>query len=118
MSPPRSSSHDPTNVMSNASLPCTIVYDERIVYYDASVRLKSSERGRNDANRVGFHLNFPPDQLFRGAHPVMRIDRSVDDSRPPRPSNNTHGSEVPPECTPPFFCSVASGKKGTGTSTS
>jgi hypothetical protein len=68
--------HDPTNVMSNDLLPCTVIVDEKRAYYDMGVRLKSSERGRNDSARVGFHLEFPPDDLFRGVHPVMLIDRS------------------------------------------
>jgi hypothetical protein len=74
--------HANTNVMSNASLPCTVVYDERIAYYDMSVRLKSSQRGRLDAARVGFHLDFPPEQPFRGVHPVMLVDRSGGGGRP------------------------------------
>ncbi|MSU31737.1 MAG: hypothetical protein EXS25_03560 [Pedosphaera sp.] len=68
--------HASTNVMSNNLLPCTIIYDERRAFYDAAVHLKSSQRGRDDAGRVGFHLVFQPDDLFRGVHPVMLIDRS------------------------------------------
>ncbi len=75
--------HADTNVMSNEVLPATVIYDERIVFYDMGVRLKSSERGRPVSGRVGFHLEFPPDQFFRGAHPVMLIDRSPGGSRPP-----------------------------------
>ncbi len=74
--------HADTNVMSNDTLPCTVIYDERLVYYDMAVHLKSSERGRNDPGRVGFHLVFPPDNLFRGVHPVMLIDRSGGGGRP------------------------------------
>ena len=68
--------HASTNVMSNNLLPCTIIYNERRAYYDAGVHLKSSQRGRDDAGRVGFHLVFQPDDLFREVHPVMLIDRS------------------------------------------
>jgi hypothetical protein len=74
--------HADTNVMSNDTLPCTVIYDERTVHYDMGVRLKSSERGRNDAARVGFHLEFAPDNLFRGVHPVMLVDRSGGGGRP------------------------------------
>jgi hypothetical protein len=74
--------HANTNVMSNASLPCTVVYDERIAYYDMQVRLKSSQRGRLEPLRVGFHLDFPPEQPFRGVHPVMLVDRSGGGGRP------------------------------------
>ena len=72
-----------TNLMSNESLPCTVIYDERQAYYDMSVRLKSSQRGRVEAGRIGFHLEFNPDDLFRGVHPVMLLDRSTGGSRPP-----------------------------------
>ena len=71
-----------TNLMSNENLPCTVIYDERQVYYDMLVRLKSSERGRVDSTRIGFHLEFHPDELFRGVHPVMLVDRSGGGSRP------------------------------------
>ncbi|HEY9509782.1 MAG TPA: lamin tail domain-containing protein, partial [Verrucomicrobiae bacterium] len=68
-----------TNLMSNENLPCTVIYDERQVYYDVAVRLKSSERGRVVAARIGFHLEFNPDDLFRGVHPVLLVDRSAGD---------------------------------------
>jgi hypothetical protein len=71
-----------TNLMSNENLPCTVIYDEQEVYYDLLVRLKSSERGRVEANRIGFHLEFRPDELFRGVHPVMLVDRSGGGNRP------------------------------------
>jgi len=71
-----------TNLMSNENLPCTVIYDERLVYYDMLIRLKSSERGRIDSTRIGFHLEFHPDELFRGVHPVMLLDRSGGGGRP------------------------------------
>jgi len=66
----------PTNLMSNDNLGTTVVTDEQRAYYDMTARLKGSERGRTTIDRVGFHLNFNPDDLFRGVHPVMLIDRS------------------------------------------
>jgi len=74
--------HASTNVMSNETLPATIVYDERIAYYDVGNRLKSSERGRDNSARVGFHIEFQADEPFRGVHPMMLIDRSNGGSRP------------------------------------
>ncbi len=65
-----------TNLMSNERLGCTVIYDEHETYYNASVRLKSSERGRPVASRVGFNLGFNKDQLFRGVHKTVSIDRS------------------------------------------
>ena len=72
-----------TNLMSNENLPCTVIYDEREAYYDVGVRLKSSERGRVEAGRIGFHLEFHPDALFRGVHPVLLLDRSAGGARLP-----------------------------------
>jgi hypothetical protein len=68
--------HEPTNVMSNDRLGGTVVYDEREAHYDVGVRLKGSERGRNQAPRVGFNIDFPADRPFRGVHDGIAIDRS------------------------------------------
>jgi hypothetical protein len=65
-----------TNVMSNDLLPCTVIYDETRAYYDCQVHLRGSQRGRYSDVRTGFHIEFPPDDLFRGVNPVMLIDRS------------------------------------------
>lgn len=64
------------NLMSNERLGCTVIYNEREVYYDVGVRLKSSQRGRPSDQRVGFNLGFNDDQLFRGVHGTVAIDRS------------------------------------------
>ncbi|MGI8604938.1 MAG: lamin tail domain-containing protein [Verrucomicrobiales bacterium] len=68
--------HLNTNVMSNDRLGCTIVLNESEIYYDCGVRLKGSERGRNQDVRVGFNIGAPADQLFFGAHPRIQLDRS------------------------------------------
>jgi hypothetical protein len=67
--------HTGTNTLSNDLLGGTVIYDEREVFYDVGVRLKGSFVGRNVA-RVGFHVVFGPDQLFRGVHDVVSVDRS------------------------------------------
>lgn len=64
------------NLMSNGRLGCTVIYDESEIYYNVGVRLKSSQRGRVAAARVGFNLGFNKDQLFRGIHRAVAIDRS------------------------------------------
>jgi hypothetical protein len=64
------------NLMSNERLGCTVIYDEKETYYDVGVRLKSSQRGRPEAARVGFNVRFNKDQLFRGVHGTVSIDRS------------------------------------------
>ena len=68
--------HAPENVMSNQRLPCTVIVDEREIYYDAGVRLKGSEHGRASNLRVSYNLRFSPDRLFLGAHETIAIDRS------------------------------------------
>lgn len=67
---------DPKNLMSNDVLPTTIIDDERRVYYDAGVRLKSSERGRPEVARVGFALRFQTQEPFRGIFESFNVDRS------------------------------------------
>ncbi|MES2657625.1 MAG: lamin tail domain-containing protein [Verrucomicrobiota bacterium] len=64
------------NLMSNGRIGCTVIYRESEIYYNAGVRLKSSQRGRQNASRVGFNLSFNDDQLFRGIHGTIAIDRS------------------------------------------
>ncbi|HWI58987.1 MAG TPA: lamin tail domain-containing protein, partial [Bacillota bacterium] len=65
-----------TNLMSNATLPCTLIYDEQRAYYDLGVRLKGSLMGRYNDTRPSFHVEFQPDDLFRGVHPVLLLDCS------------------------------------------
>jgi len=65
-----------TNLMSNGRIGCTVIYNESEVYYNTGVRLKSSQRGRQNSARVGFNLSFNDDQLFRGALSTVAIDRS------------------------------------------
>lgn len=68
--------HLPVNVLSNEQMPCTVIYKEQEVFYDAGVRLKGSYVGRN-VPRVGFNILFPSDHLFRGIHERVAIDRSL-----------------------------------------
>ncbi|MFP6856710.1 MAG: lamin tail domain-containing protein [Roseibacillus sp.] len=68
--------HTVTEVMSNDRLPCTIIHNEKNIYYGCTVRLKSSERGRANDGRVGFNIKFPSDNRFLGAHASISCDRS------------------------------------------
>jgi hypothetical protein len=68
--------HTNINQMSNEKLPCTFIYNDREVYYNASVRLKSSEHGRFNDSRVGYILDFGRDEPFLGSHTTIAIDRS------------------------------------------
>jgi hypothetical protein len=64
-----------TNLMSNASLGATVIYNDE-VYYDVDVRLKGSQRGRTDINRRGFRIEFSAERKFRGVHQSIGLDRS------------------------------------------
>ncbi|HUF64013.1 MAG TPA: lamin tail domain-containing protein [Verrucomicrobiales bacterium] len=68
--------HQDYNVMSNHRMPCTVIYREREIFHDVGVRLKGSQRGRNQPVRTGFILEFPRDRPFRGVHQGIAIDRS------------------------------------------
>ncbi len=64
------------NQMGNAARPCTVIMNETDIYYRAGVSLKSSEHGRFNIVRVGYNIEFPPDELFLGTHGGIAIDRS------------------------------------------
>ncbi len=68
--------HLATNVMSNDTLPATIIYKESEVFYDARFRLKSSQRGRLGDVRLGFVAEFDPMHKFRGKMLTVNFDRS------------------------------------------
>ena len=68
--------HDPFNLMSNGRVPATVIYDENEIFYDVGVRLKGSEHSRVSTPRLGFNVEFNADQLFRGVHQTVSIDRS------------------------------------------
>jgi hypothetical protein len=68
--------HLNTAYMSNDRIGCTIIYNENEITYDAGIRLKGSEHGRNKNVRVGWNIRFPADQPFLGAHRGIAVDRS------------------------------------------
>ncbi|MBI1839869.1 MAG: lamin tail domain-containing protein, partial [Verrucomicrobia bacterium] len=65
-----------TNQMSNGRMGMTAIYDERDVVYDAGIRLKGSEHGRHNPDRVSYNVDLPGEQLFRGIHSTIGLDRS------------------------------------------
>ena len=67
--------HTYTNVMSNDRLGATVIYNRKKAYYDVGVRLKSGERGRPFAQWVGFNVAFGSDELFRGVHRTVAVER-------------------------------------------
>ncbi len=68
--------HTSINVMSNDRIECTVIDREGDIYYNAGLRLKSSERGRDNTSRVGYNIDFPSDGLYRGVHGGVAVDRS------------------------------------------
>ena len=64
------------NRMSNDRLGATVIYDESEVFYDVGVRLKGSAFGRNNDQVAGLSIRFHPDQLFRGVHETLSIERA------------------------------------------
>ncbi len=67
--------HRPTNSLSNLRIGSTVLY-QGTAFYDTGVRLKGSFVGRN-ARRVGFNIEFPEEQKFRGVHSKVSVDRST-----------------------------------------
>ncbi|MDB4506600.1 lamin tail domain-containing protein [Akkermansiaceae bacterium] len=65
-----------TNRMSNDRFSVTVIENESAVYYDVGARLKASGHGRFQANGYGFNLRFQPDNLFRGVHSSVSLERT------------------------------------------
>ena len=65
--------HNPVHSVSNFRWPCTVIYNDREVWYDAAVRLRSAPFGRQ-GNRAGWNIQFPSDHLFRGVQSSVVID--------------------------------------------
>ncbi|MEO1845276.1 MAG: lamin tail domain-containing protein, partial [Akkermansiaceae bacterium] len=68
--------HSSIEVMSNDRIGATIIDREEDIYYDVKLRLKGSERARSQNNRVGYNMRFGADDLYRGIHKSLAIDRS------------------------------------------
>lgn len=56
-----------TNLMSDDLLGCTVVHNEREVFYDAGIRLHGSMFSRTDPASTGMTIKLPADHLFRGS---------------------------------------------------
>ncbi len=66
------------NLLSNERLGVTLIYNRRQITYGAGIRLRGSAAGRarDGTNYQGFNVALPNDQLFRGVHSSISIDRS------------------------------------------
>ncbi len=68
--------HNTVELMSNDRVGATIIYDEQEIFYDAGLRLSGSQRARPYQPRLSFSVGFNSDQLFRGVHSSITLDRS------------------------------------------
>jgi hypothetical protein len=68
----------PTNVMSQALIGGTLIYDRAEVFYDVGVRLHGSAAGRarDGDDYICYTIAFPPGRLFRGVQTEVNLDRS------------------------------------------
>lgn len=65
--------HDPLATVSNFRWGGTVIYNDREVWYDVGVRLRSSPYGRNGP-QTGWNIRFPADHPFRGVHRSISVD--------------------------------------------
>jgi len=70
--------NDITNRYTNYYMPCTVIYDENRAFYDVGVHFKGSlfTRSKPERGRRGWKVEFNSDDLFRGVHSVVAIDRA------------------------------------------
>ena len=65
--------HAPIHSVSNFRWPATLIANDREVFYGVRVRLRSAPYGRQ-GNRVGWNLDFDPEQPYRGTETDMVLD--------------------------------------------
>lgn len=64
------------NMMSNRRRGCTIIYNEREIFYDGRIRLRGSMYSRSNSAFAGESITFPADKLFRGTQRTVSVRRS------------------------------------------
>ena len=67
--------HSAINMMSDDLLGCTVVHNEREVFYDAKIRLHGSMFSRNQPNLTGMTIKFPANHRFRGSRESVIVRR-------------------------------------------
>lgn len=65
----------PVDTMSNHRRGCTIIHNDREVFYDGKIRLRGSMFSRGDLSTSGESLTFPADHLFRGTQRTVSVRR-------------------------------------------
>ncbi len=64
------------NMMSNRRRGCTIIHNEREIFYDGQIRLRGSMYSRSNSGLAGESITFPADKLFRGTQRTISVRRS------------------------------------------
>ena len=64
-----------TNIMSNRRRGCTIIHNEKEVFYNGRIRLRGSMFSRGDVSNAGESVTFPADHLFRGTQRTVSVRR-------------------------------------------
>ncbi|MGI8601402.1 MAG: lamin tail domain-containing protein [Verrucomicrobiales bacterium] len=64
------------DMMSNRRRGCTIIHNEREVFYNGAVRLRGSMYSRSNVSQAGESVQFPSDHLFRGTQRTVTVRRS------------------------------------------
>jgi hypothetical protein len=64
------------NMMSNRRRGCTIIHNEREIFYDGKIRLRGSMYSRSNSALAGESITFPADHLFRGTQRTVSVRRS------------------------------------------
>lgn len=64
------------NMMSNRRRGCTIIHNEREIFYDGKIRLRGSMYSRSNSGLAGESVTFPADKLFRGTQRTVSVRRS------------------------------------------
>lgn len=67
--------HAATNMMSDDLLGCTLVHNEREVFYDARIRLHGSMFSRDQPDLTGMAIKLPANHLFRGSRSSIIVRR-------------------------------------------
>ena len=68
--------HDPVHGVSNGRLGATVIANDREVFYNVGVRLRSAPYGRQ-GNRAGWNIDFGPEQPYRGTQQSIVIDGAL-----------------------------------------
>lgn len=67
--------HSSINMMSDDLLGCTVVHQEKEVFYDAKIRLHGSMFSRSQPSLTGMTIKFPADHRFRGSRESVIVRR-------------------------------------------